>query len=129
MRSIVLDASAVLAVVYRENGGAKVVEALADPDSTVSMSTLNWSEALDRLSRDGMRDEDAERFLGRLRVEIVDFTVEQARIAAGLRLAAPSLSLADRACLALASTRNAIAWTTDQAWAKQPLSVPVELLR
>ena len=129
MPSIVLDASAILAVVYRESGANRVIEALADPESTISVSTLNWSEALDRMLRDGMREDDAERLLGRLRIEIVDFTMEQARIAASLRLQAPSLSLADRACLALAGARNAIAWTTDKAWAKHSVEVSVELLR
>ena len=93
------------------------------------MSTLNWSEAFDRLLRDEMREDDAARFLGRLRIEIVDFTVEHARIAAGLRLTAPSLSLGDRACLALASTLNATAWTTDKAWKKYSIPVSIELLR
>ncbi|MGA9423758.1 MAG: type II toxin-antitoxin system VapC family toxin, partial [Terracidiphilus sp.] len=118
MPDIVLDASAVLAAVYGEAGAQKVRGLFADPESTVLISALNWSEALDRLLRDGMRDDDAQSILAGLNLEIVDFTIEQARIAARLRLIAPQLSLADRACLALASTRNGIAWTTDKIWTR-----------
>lgn len=129
MPSIVLDASAILAAIYSEDGAQKVRGLFADPVSTILMSSLNWSEALDRLLRDGMRDDDAESILASQNLEVVDFTIEQARIAARLRLAAPSLSLADRACLALAKTRNATAWTTDKAWKKYSIPVAIELLR
>lgn len=129
MPDIVLDASAILAAVYGENGAQRVKSLFADPESTVLMSTLNWSEALDRLLRDGMRDDDAERILASQNVEVVDFTVEQARLAAGLRLNAPQLSLADRACLALAGSRKGTAWTTDKAWKKHSIPVAVELIR
>jgi PIN domain nuclease of toxin-antitoxin system len=48
---IVLDASVVLAAIYRESGAQKVRSLFADPDSKVLVSALNWSEALDRLLR------------------------------------------------------------------------------
>lgn len=129
MASIVLDASALLAAIYRENGGKRVAALFADPRSTVLISTLNWSEMLDRLLRDGMRDKDAEELLSGLEIEVVAFDLEQAKAAAALRLAAPELSLADRACLALASTRKGKAWTTDKAWARARVGVPIEILR
>ena len=129
MASIVLDASALLAAIYRESGGKRVAALFADPRSTVLISTLNWSETLDRLLRDGMRDEDAEELLSGLEIEVVAFDLEQAKTAAALRLAAPELSLADRACIGLASLRKGIAWTTDKAWTRQTIHVPVEVLR
>lgn len=129
MPDIVLDASAVLAAVYGEVGAQKVRSLFADRESTVLISAINWSEALDRLLRDGMRDDDAQSILAGLNLEIADFTIAQARIAARLRLIAPQLSLADRACLSLASTRNATAWTTDKIWARTKVKVPIEVLR
>ena len=102
---------------------------LADPKSEILISTLNWSETLDRLLRDGVRDDDAEELLGGLEIEVVAFDLEQAKTVAALRLAAPELSLADRACLGLASMRKAIAWTSDKTWMRQPIHVPVEVLR
>jgi PIN domain nuclease of toxin-antitoxin system len=44
-------------------------------------------------------------------------------------MALPAFSLADRACLALAFTRKAEAWTTDKAWTRAKIGVPVEILR
>lgn len=129
MPDIVLDASAVLAAIYGEVGAQRVRSLFADPESTALMSTLNWSEAFDRLLRDGMRDDDALSVLGSLDVEVVDFTLDQANIAARLRLVAPHLSLGDRACLALASTSGGIAWTTDKVWTKGSVPIPIELLR
>jgi ribonuclease VapC len=126
---IVLDASVVLAAIYRESGAQKVRSLFADPDSKVLVSALNWSEALDRLLHDGMRDDDAQSILAGLTLEVVDFTIEQAVAAAKLRLIAPQLSLADRACLALASSRNGIAWTTDKVWARSKVKVSIEVLR
>lgn len=129
MARIVLDASALLAAIYRENGGKRVSALFADPTSTALISTLNWSETLDRLLRDGVRDDDAEELLSALEIEVVDFNLEQAKTAATLRLAAPELSLADRACIGLAAVRKGIAWTTDKAWARAKVSVPIEVLR
>jgi ribonuclease VapC len=126
---IVLDASALLAAIYRENGGKRVAALLAGPESTVLISALNWSETLDRLLRDGVGMDDAEELLGGLAIEVVAFDLEQAKTAAALRLVAPELSLADRACIGLASMRKGIAWTTDKAWMRQPIHVPLEVLR
>ena len=42
---------------------------------------------------------------------------------------APSLSLADRACLAAATVRKATAWTADRSWSHFKFKVPVELIR
>jgi PIN domain nuclease of toxin-antitoxin system len=127
--SIVLDASAILALLQAEPGGDRVAAVLLDPAQTVLISALNWSEVLDRLLRHGSSAAEAERQISRLGMEVVDFNVEQARIAAYYRVLAPSLALADRACLAVASVRNAVAWTADRDWALYKLDVPVELIR
>ena len=129
MARIVLDSSALLAAIYRESGGKRVAALLADPESAVLISTLNWSETLDRLLRDGVRTDDAEELLSGLEIEVVAFDLEQAKTAAALRLAASELSLADRACIGLASTRKGIAWTTDKIWSQVKVGVAIEVLR
>jgi len=126
---IVLDASALLAMIQGEPGGDKVARLLLDPEPSVYVSTLNWSEVFDRLLRSGIPEETIEPLLGRLGLEIIDFNLEQARLAAVYRLSAPALSLADRACLALAATLKATAWTADKAWARLKVGVDVEVLR
>jgi len=126
---VVLDASALLAMVQSEPGGDRVAELLLDPGQTVLISTLNWSETFDRMLRGGVAEDTVEHLLSRIGVQPVDFDLEQGRIAARFRLAAPALSLADRACLALALTRKARAWTTDKIWARVKVGVPIEVLR
>jgi PIN domain nuclease of toxin-antitoxin system len=126
---VVLDASALLAMTNGEPGGDRVAALLLNPDQTVWISTLNWSEVFDRLLRNGLPAESIERLLGRLGLEVVDFDQAQAKLAAEHRIVAPALSLGDRACLALAARLKATVWTTDKAWARVKVGVPVEILR
>jgi PIN domain nuclease of toxin-antitoxin system len=127
--SAVLDASAILSLLQGESGGGRIAALLMDPAQDVFVSALNWSEVLDRLLRHGEPAAEAERRIARMGMEVVDFDVEQARIAAIYRMIAPSLSLADRACLAAATVRKATAWTADRSWVQFKLDVPVELIR
>jgi ribonuclease VapC len=112
-----------------EPGGDRVAALLLDPRKTVLVSTLNWSETFDRLLRAGVPEDTVDRLLSRIGAQAIDFDREQAKIAAKLRLSAPALSLADRACLALASTRRATAWTTDKIWTRVRGGVTIEILR
>jgi ribonuclease VapC len=130
---IVLDSSAVLAMILRELGGERVKAALdaigQEIAEEVAISSVNWCEVLTKLQR-------SPAFLTPLElagilsgVELVPFERASAELAAHLGLAAPFLSLGDRACLALASERGATAWTTDKIWAQTKVGVPVEILR
>lgn len=129
MARIVLDASALLAMMQSEPGGDRVERLLLDPEQTVLVSTLNWSEVFDRMLRSGIPEQAVEKLLGRLDLETVDFDQEMAKAAALLRIIVPALSLADRACLALASSRKAAAWTTDKSWSRASVSAKVVVLR
>lgn len=62
-------------------------------------------------------------------VELIPLTKTEAELAADYSCVHRDLSLGDRACLALASARGATAWTTDKAWARAKVGVPVEVLR
>lgn len=126
---IVVDASAILALLQAEPGGDRVAAILVDPAQSVLISTLNWSETLDKLLRRGTSLSDAERQIARLGMEVVNFDVEQARIAASLRIRAPFLSLGDRACIAVATVRFAAAWTAERSWKSFQSDVMIELIR
>lgn len=127
--SVVLDASAILALIYREPGHARTTAAL--PGATAS--TVNWAEVITTLARRGHPDPttaaEAIRALG---IEITPFTPHQA-VRAGLLWTTThtaGLSLGDRACLAAADTSNAqTVLTSDQAWADLNTTTPVELIR
>lgn len=124
---IVLDASALLAFLFREPGHERVGPCLGD----ACISSVNVSEVLGRFARDG---HDVREVLKRLRefpVETVPFLAEDAALAAALVPAtAPlGLSLGDRACLALAAVRKAPAWTADRTWRSLDIAVDVEVIR
>ena len=130
---IVLDSSAVLAMILKEPGGERVemlLDALVQgtPDE-VAISSVNWCEVLTRLQRSpvSLTPEELAGILSG--VELFPFDRGSAELAAQLNLAAAFLSLGDRACLALAAARNAAAWTADRAWAQMNLGVQLEMLR
>jgi PIN domain nuclease of toxin-antitoxin system len=124
----VLDASALLAVLQRE-AGAEVVLPLIEG---ALMSSVNWSEVVQKAAARGVAvDRRMRRDVEAIGVRIVPFAPDDAEAAAGIWSAAPQagLSLGDRACLALARERGAVALTTDRAWAALPLDVPVRVVR
>ena len=129
MTDIVLDASAVLAMVYGESGGTKVHAAILSPLFSVSISAVNWCEVLTKLCQKSpiMSAEKMAAILPG--VEVVPFGQAEAEQAATLAKSCPNISLGDRACLALASFLDATAWTTDKIWAQIPVSAKLEKLR
>ena len=129
MTNIVLDSSAVLAMVYGEPGGAKVHAAIVSPLNVVSISAVNWCEVLTKLSQKSPIM-TAERLTAILPgVEVVSFGQAEAEQVASLAKKCPNISLGDRACLALASFLDSTAWTTDKIWAQMPVGAKLEMLR
>ena len=124
---IVLDSSALLALLFFEPGCERVAELV--PRSC--MSTVNLAEVLGRLARDGRALDAALGQIERMRIVWVDFDRELAIGAAALLVPTASLglSLGDRACLALARLRNLPAVTADRAWAQLDLGIRFEVLR
>jgi ribonuclease VapC len=64
-------------------------------------------------------------------MRVVDFDAELAEMSADLRPATRpnGLSLGDRACLALAQKRGAVALTADRTWASVDVPVEVRVVR
>jgi PIN domain nuclease of toxin-antitoxin system len=120
----VLDASAVLALLFREKGAGEVEEVLADS----AISAVNWSEVVQKLAVRGVSEPEALFVLG---LHVEPFTLNDARTAAMLwsQARALGLSLADRACLSLADRLQAEAWTADRVWAAGDLGVRVRVIR
>ncbi len=115
MNKYVLDASAVLALIFLETGWQKVDNLL----ERSSISTINVAEALTKLVQDDISVEKASEQLFRLNMRIVDYDIKQAITTAELRPLTKhlGLSLGDRACLALAIQEKATAVTADKNWA------------
>jgi ribonuclease VapC len=127
MSSVVLDASALLAVTFAEEGCDLVLPRLPG----ALLSAVNLAEVLTRAVDRGMPLEAAESEIKDLPVRVIPFVAEQASLAAGLRpaTAAFGLSLGDRACLALAKARGACVLTADRRWRDVAVGVEVLLIR
>ena len=125
----VLDASALLAMLFSEPGGKLVARHLDEDDCVVS--TVNYSEVIARFARDGHDAKTVDEQMIRLPFRLVDFDRQIARSSAALapvtRVA--GLSFADRACLASALQLDAVAVTADRAWGQISLPVTIELVR
>ncbi|MGH6898180.1 MAG: type II toxin-antitoxin system VapC family toxin [Geminicoccaceae bacterium] len=124
---IVLDSSALLAMLFFEPGYERVAELV--PQSC--MSTVNLAEVLGRLARDDRALDEALDQIEQMGTLWIGFDRELAIAAAALLLPTMpwGLSLGDRACLALARLRNLPAVTADRAWAKLDLGIRVEVVR
>jgi PIN domain nuclease of toxin-antitoxin system len=124
---IALDASALLAAMFREKGHERVTEVLGD----CCISTVNLTEVIGRFMRAGFDAGEALREVLALDVEIVPFETSDAMLTASLLPATHQfgLSLGDRACLALAINRGIPAMTADHPWLDVDLPVEVVCIR
>lgn len=127
--TVVLDASALLALLQREPGADRVAQAL--PHAAMSLANLaevaaklvdiglDVGELVDRVEALGIRAHEVTR----------DDVAVQACIRAHDREGRRGLSLGDRLCLALGVRLEAPVLTADRAWADLDLPVEVILLR
>jgi len=128
MSSIVLDASALLALLNDEPGTEKLTPQLL---SVAACSTVNLAEVQSKLVARGLSPKMAWVVaLGPIR-QAIPFTTEQAKTAGDLiaQTRELGLSLGDRACLALALVLKAPAYTTDRTWKKLKLDIRIHVLR
>ena len=128
MSRIVLDASALLAVLNSELGAEKLTPQLL---SAATSSTVNLAEVQSKLVSRGIDPEDAwEATLSPIR-EATEFTSEHAKIAGSLlaQTRVLGLSLGDRACLALGIALKAPVYTADRSWKGLKLGVRIHVIR
>jgi ribonuclease VapC len=130
MTPIVLDASAALAVLFREAGADEFDRDPRLMDRAV-MSAVNVAEVQTKLVVKGVDAERAWSMATQPIREVVDFNGIQAKIAGSLiaETRSRALSLADRACLALGITLKAAVYTADRQWKGLRVGVPIHLIR
>ena len=125
----VLDASAVLALIYREEGHDRVAEQVMGS----AISAVNFSEVVQKLEQHGHpAPVEAAGIVLSLGATVAAFTAVEAVEAALLwsRTRGSGLSLGDRACLAVAAALpDGRAVTADRAWADLGTGVPVDVIR
>ncbi|MEE8189866.1 MAG: type II toxin-antitoxin system VapC family toxin [Kiloniellales bacterium] len=127
MSDVVLDASAVLAVVHDEPGAEMVRPHLPG----AYLSAVNAAEVVAKMVDGGADPAEAGDKLFRLGTRVVAFEPGDIVPGAQLRKASRSvgLSLADRACLTLAQRLGLPALTADRMWSKLNLRVDIQQIR
>ncbi len=123
----VVDASAVLAAIQDEQGGEYVKKQI---DRCI-ISSVNWSEVLQKLSSSGSDVDKIDASLNALGLRVIDFTEDDGRISASLWPSCKSLglSLADRACIATGLRLKTKIITADRAWKKLDIKSQLQLIR
>jgi len=128
MNRVVLDASALLAILNQEPGAERMTPELL---SAAATSTVNLAEVHGKLVGRGLNADEAwEATLSPIR-ETVAFTSDHARLTGDLAVQtrALGLSLGDRACLALGLALKAPVYTADRSWKKLKISVRIHVIR
>ena len=127
MNNVLLDSSALLALIHREKGYDGVIPFM---DNAV-MSAVNYSETISKLTEQGVPHKEAVPIVDELLQEIVSFDAKAASIAGRLRMEtkALGLSLGDRACLATAEALGLDVVTADKIWAKVKTPVKIKIIR
>ena len=124
---IALDASALIAALFHEKGQERVHEVIGD----CCISAVNVSEVIGRFVREGYDAAEALTRILALGIEIVPFETTDASLTASLLpITRPfGLSLGDRACLALAISREIAVMTADHPWLDDDLPVEIVCIR
>lgn len=114
MTHVVLDASAILALLKGERGASKVAGVIAD----ASVCAINHAEVISHFVELGAPLDEVRAMLGALPYSVVAVDDALAWEAGSLRAetASAGLSLGDRFCLALARRLGVSAYTADKTW-------------
>lgn len=125
----VLDASALLCLLFDEPGAERVEAALHGS----LISAANYAEVIGKLIDKGQDPAEAIADLAELDLDVVPLDRAQGEVVGSLRQSTrqAGLSLGDRACLALAKATSRTALTADRAWAEiaEKAGVAVALIR
>ena len=127
MSAVVFDSSVLIAILRQELGSEVGEQSLND----ALISTVNLAEVATYLARNSVPSETINQALAAFPIEVVPFDREQGLIAGCLYPACKSLglSLGDRACLALAKSKNLPVLTADKAWLELKIGVDVNSIR
>lgn len=123
---IVLDASALLALINKETGWEVVARQAVNQDATIS--AVNYAEVLQKASRIDIAAEVIDAQMEILGVTVSPFGRLDARLASSFYRHRSGLSLADRVCLALARRLTSPAYTADRLWETWAAELDVQVI-
>ena len=126
MSKIVVDASAILAVLEEGPGAEQVIENA----SRLAVSAVNFAEVQGKLVDWGTPDSKATALILGIVGDVHAFDRTQAAYAGSLIAQTKflGLSLGDRCCLALAARLKAPVYTTDKTWNNLQLGFPIHVI-
>lgn len=118
--SVLLDASALLALVFEEDGAPRVREAVR---RGAAISAVNAAEVAARLGGEGWKPDEVEGFFAESNIDVIPFDAPAALLSGSYRRLTRhiGLSLGDRACLATARRLDLAALTADKVWTELEL--------
>lgn len=127
MTSVVLDASALLAVMNSEPGADIVRASLVG----ALMSAVNYSEVMKKTIERSVAVDKLHALIKTASIDIIPFDALLAEASAELYPAtkAHGMSFADRACLALGIQRKLLVLTAERKMRIKSLPVTVKLIR
>jgi PIN domain nuclease of toxin-antitoxin system len=128
MSNVVLDASALLALLFSEVGGDQVAEAI---NHGAIISAVNWAEVLKKAIERNVAIDLLQTDLEIVGLQILAFTPQAAFLSASLwpQTRALGLSFGDRACLALGLEQNLKVLTADTVWQSLAIGIPIQTIR
>jgi PIN domain nuclease of toxin-antitoxin system len=128
--ALVIDTSALLAVLMNEPGADQALRAMATAEPLL-LCSVNLAEAIAVLVRSqGAAASEAAADIALIGAETTAFGAPEAEVAGTLAAAHRGvLSLGDAACLATAMLRGAPVLTADRAWAGLGLGAEIRLVR
>jgi PIN domain nuclease of toxin-antitoxin system len=124
---VVLDASALLALLNAEPGAEEVERAI--PGAVIS--SVNLSEVVAKLDEAGMPKEAVREALTGIELEVYSFDLDSAFQAGALRRPTRKLGLSfgDRACIALGLRLGLTVLTADRNWGSLEVGAEVRAIR
>jgi PIN domain nuclease of toxin-antitoxin system len=127
MNKVVLDASALLALLHQESGS----ELVATQIEQSVICAVNYAEVVSKLSEKGMSLTAIQGLFTLLPLNIIDFNTHMAFLSGELRISTRSLglSLGDRACLATGKILGLPVMTADKNWLKVSIDVEIWCIR
>ncbi|MEO0683783.1 MAG: type II toxin-antitoxin system VapC family toxin [Cyanobacteria bacterium J06649_11] len=125
--AVVLDASAIIAVIKEEPGHEAVMPFIRN----AVVLSVNFSEAVAYFAKHIVDDQVVSKVVQPFARAVVPYGFEESFLAGKLirDTQQHGLSLGDRACIALGMVRKTSVITTDRAWAQLDVPIEIKLIR
>ena len=127
LSNVVLDASALLAMLNEEPGSEEVEQSIPG----AAISAVNLSEVISKFTERGMAEEVIRSALEDIQIDVHPFDRESAYGTGTLRRVTRvlGLSFGDRACIALGRQLQRPVLTTDRVWRDLELDIEIRVIR